>query len=103
VAAHRSAAPWAEQLSGRDRRLAHRTEQALYLLLFVIPATGLALLFLSGEERDAAVDQEWHPPFVLVDDDLLLPAHVLSHVAFNLVLAAHVGLAIRRGTLTRML
>lgn len=95
--------PWAAQLTERDRRLAHRTEQVLYFLLFAIPSTGLALLFLSGEERDVAVDQEWRPPYALVDDDLLLPVHVLSHFAFYVVLVVHVGLAVRRRTLLRML
>lgn len=95
--------PWAAQLTERDRRLAHRTEQLLYVLLFVIPVTGLALLFVSGEERDVAVDREWHPPSALVDDDLLLSAHVLSHIALYLLLVFHIGLAVRRRTLTRMM
>ena len=36
--------PWAEALSQGQRRLARWTEKALLVLLFVIPATGLALV-----------------------------------------------------------
>ncbi|HEY8474464.1 MAG TPA: cytochrome b/b6 domain-containing protein [Natronosporangium sp.] len=94
--------PWSERLSEADRRLAHRTEQVLYLLLFVTPASGLALLLLSGEERDIAEDREWRPPYALVEDDLLLAAHVVAHLTFYVALAVHIGLAVRRGTLARM-
>ena len=74
--------PWAEALSEGERRLVTATEKVLLALLFVVPVTGLAL--------------------VLSDDDLL-PVHVAAHIAFFAVLAAHVGLVLRRGLLPRML
>ena len=95
--------PWAEQLSVLDRRAEHRVEQLLYLLLFVIPTTGLALLFLSGEEREVGVDAEWQPPYDLLDDDVLLSAHVGSQLLLYAAVAVHVGIAVRRRTVGRML
>lgn len=95
--------PWSERLSEADRRLANRTEQLLYLLLFVIPGTGLALLLLSGEARDIAEDREWLPPYELVEADVLLATHVIAHITFYLALTVHIGLSLRRGTLARIL
>jgi cytochrome b561 len=80
--------PWAEQLSATERTVAHWTERVLYLLLFVIPLTGLWL--------------------VLVSDDAVT-LHVSSHIAFFIAVAAHVGLVLkhqlihRDGLLRRML
>jgi cytochrome b561 len=80
--------PWAATLSAIERTIAHWTERVLYLLLVVIPVTGLWL--------------------VLVSDDAV-GVHVASHVAFFVALAAHVGLVLkhqfvdRDGLLWRML
>jgi cytochrome b561 len=80
--------PWAATLSAIERTIAHWTERVLYLLLVVIPVTGLWL--------------------VLVSDDTV-GVHVASHVAFFVALAAHVGLVLkhqfvdRDGLLWRML
>jgi cytochrome b561 len=65
--------PWAEGLSPAERTLAHWTERALYVLLFVIPLTGLGL--------------------VLVSDDAVA-LHVASHIAFFCVVATHIGLVL---------
>jgi cytochrome b561 len=79
---------WAETLSERERRLAGATEKVLLAMLFVVPVTGLALVW---------GDDDW------------LPAHVAAHVVFFVVLAAHVGLVLkhtlvdRDRLLTRML
>lgn len=94
--------PWSERLTERDRRLEALTEWALYLALFVIPISGFALLFLSGEERDVAEDREWQPPYDVVGDDTALAAHIGGHVLFFVALAVHVGLALHRRTLGRM-
>jgi cytochrome b561 len=72
--------PWAEGLSSGERTLAHWTERALYVLLLAIPLTGLWL--------------------VLVSDDAL-PAHVASHIAFFVVITAHVGLVLKHQLLDR--
>jgi cytochrome b561 len=73
--------PWAPQLSAWQRSLAHWTERALYLLLFVIPLSGLWLVFVS----DDAVG-----------------VHVGAHVAFFCALAAHLGLVLGKRLLSRM-
>jgi cytochrome b561 len=74
---------WAESLSDRDRRFAHRTERVLLALLVVVPATGIVLV-LSG-------------------DDDLVPLHVAGHVALYVAVAAHLGLVLRRRLVPRML
>jgi cytochrome b561 len=95
--------PWSDRLSPQDRVWQHRLEMNLYALLYVVPGTGLALLLLTGEERETLADPEWTPPFDLVDEDVLVALHVASHVALYLVVAAHVALATRRRTVGRML
>jgi cytochrome b561 len=73
--------PWAPQLSAVERRLAHWTERVLYLLMFAIPLTGLALVW--------------------ADDDDALGPHVAAHVAFFVALALHVGLVAKHQLLQR--
>ena len=68
--------PWDESLSPTERRIAHHTERVLLTTLFVIPPTGLLVLF--------------------VDDDLLA-IHVAAHIVFFVALAAHLGLVLGRG------
>ena len=94
---------WSERLSVRDRRIEHWVERVLYATLFVIPITGIGLLYFSGEERELEDRREWLPPFDVVGDDLMLGLHIIGHLAFYVALLVHVGLAIRRRTLTRML
>lgn len=72
--------PWAEGLSATERTVAHWTERALYLLLFVIPLTGLWL--------------------VLVSDDAVA-VHVASHIAFFTAVAAHLGLVLKHQLINR--
>jgi cytochrome b561 len=72
--------PWAETLSEGERRLAHRTEQVLYLTLVVMPLSGLA---------------------VLLGDDDLLAVHVASHVTFFVAIALHVGLVLKHQLVDR--
>ena len=74
--------PWDPRLTSGNQRVVHATEVALLTLLFVVPATGLAL--------------------VLGDDDLL-PVHVAAHVAFFVALAAHLGMVLGKRLLPRML
>lgn len=75
--------PWSEALSERDRRLAHRTERTLLVLLFVVPLSGLAL-FATGSD-------DW------------LPLHVAAHLGFFAALAAHLFTNLRPRVLRRML
>ena len=72
--------PWAESLSQRERRLAHRTEQALYLTLVAMPLSGIVVL-LGGDD--------------------VLPLHVAAHVGFFLALASHLGLVLKHQLVDR--
>jgi cytochrome b561 len=72
--------PWAPGLSSFERKLAHRTEQALYALLFAIPLSGLWL--------------------VLVSDDAVA-VHIAFHIAFFVVIAAHLGLVLKHQLIDR--
>lgn len=74
--------PWDSRLTRADRRVIHATEVVLLALLFIVPATGIALV--AGE------------------DDLLL-LHVAAHVAFFVALAAHLAVVLRRRLLPRMI
>jgi cytochrome b561 len=100
--------PWAETLSASERRFAHNTELTLYVLMCLIPLTGFALVLVSGENWEL-LGQEWETPLDLVDDDILLAAHIATHVAFFVAFAAHIGLVLkhqlinRDGLLRRML
>jgi len=66
--------PWAATLSRSERRLAHLTERTLYVLMFVIPTSGLLVVTTGGD---------------------YLAAHIASHVAFYIVIAIHVGLVLK--------
>lgn len=75
--------PWDERLGPVDRKIQNGTELVLIATQFVIPISGLWL--------------------VVADDDSVLPLHVAGHVAFFAALLVHVGLVLRRGTLSRLL
>ncbi len=72
--------PWAEGLSAGERTLAHWTEKALLVLLFLIPLSGLSL--------------------VLVNYDLL-PLHIAAHLGFFATIATHLGLVLKHQLLDR--
>ncbi|MFJ6252142.1 MULTISPECIES: cytochrome b [unclassified Streptomyces] len=72
---HAGLPSWAPTLTAFERRLAHRTEVALYALAFVVPVTGVLLL--------------------ASDDDGLLWVHVVAQVCFLAALAHHVGLVLK--------
>jgi cytochrome b561 len=92
--------PWAEGLSETERRVESRLEQALYLMLLLIPLTGLSLIFLTGENWEIG-GREWPSPVELADFDTLLTAHIVTHVLFFLVLAVHVGLVLKHQLIDR--
>lgn len=100
--------PWAPTLTSTERRLAHWTEVVLYCAMFLIPLTGLVLLFASGEEWDIW-GREWEAPLEVADDDLLLAGHIGTHVVFIVAFLAHIGLVFKHqfvnhdGLLRRML
>jgi cytochrome b561 len=73
--------PWAPTLSSAERRMAHWTENALYVLMFAIPITGLWL--------------------VLAGDDDMLVLHVAGHIAFFVAVAFHVGLVLKHQFVNR--
>jgi cytochrome b561 len=74
--------PWSPRLTRTDRLVLSWVERLLLALLFVIPATGLALVG-GGED--------------------LLILHVAAHVAFYITLAVHVAIVVRRRVVRRML
>jgi cytochrome b561 len=92
--------PWAEGLSTFERGLAHRVEQVLYAAMFLIPLTGLALLLLTGEDWDLT-GSEWVAPVELADDDVVLGAHIATHLAFFVAFTVHVGMVLRHQILYR--
>ncbi|MGW0117888.1 cytochrome b [Streptomyces sp. NPDC003327] len=67
--------PWAPTLGASERRLAHRTETALYAVTLAVPLSGLALV-VSGDEG-------------------LLAAHVATHVVLFVAVALHIGLVLK--------
>lgn len=92
--------PWAPGLSATERRIAHRVEQLLYAAMFLIPLTGIGLVLLAGEEWELG-PRLWQAPVELLDDDLLLGAHIATHVAFVVALVTHVGLVLKHQLLDR--
>lgn len=92
--------PWAPGLSDVERRLAHRVEQVLYATMFLIPLTGLALVLLSGDDWDLGRGR-LQAPLDLIDDDVLLGAHIMTHLVFFGALAVHVGLVLKHQLIDR--
>lgn len=74
--------PWDPRLTRTDRKVLHRAEQTLLAMLFVVPATGIALVVGSHD---------------------LVPLHIAAHICFYVALAAHVGVVVRRRVVGRML
>jgi cytochrome b561 len=74
--------PWDPRLTRTDRKVLHRAEQTLLAMLFVVPATGIALVVGSSD---------------------LVPLHIAAHLCFYAALALHVGVVVRRRVVGRML
>ena len=91
---------WADGLSPTERRVAHVVERLLYATLVLIPVTGLALVLASGEDWELG-NREWVAPFELADDDVLLGAHIATHLTFFAALAVHVGLVLKHQLVDR--
>lgn len=72
--------PWAETLTETERRIAHRTEQVLYVALVAMPLSGIGLL--------------------VVHDDLL-PLHIASHVVFFVAVGVHLLLVLKHQLVDR--
>lgn len=74
--------PWDDRLTETDRVVLHGAERVLLALLFVVPATGIALVVASSD---------------------LVPLHVAAHLCFYAALVVHVGVVVRRRVVSRML
>lgn len=74
--------PWDARLTRTDRKVLHHAERILLAMLFVVPATGIALVVGSTD---------------------LLPLHIAAHLCFYAALVAHVGVVVRRRVVGRML
>lgn len=72
--------PWAETLTENERRVAHRTEQVLYLTLVAMPLSGIGVLLASDD---------------------LLPLHVVSHAVFFVALGVHLLLVLKHQLVDR--
>jgi cytochrome b561 len=90
---------WAPELSTGERRLQGLLERCLYGLLFVVPASGLALVFASGE--DVQVFGVETPSGELADDDVLLTVHIAMQIAFFVVVGLHIGLVLKHLVVNR--
>ncbi len=93
--------PWAPGLSAGERRVAHRVEQVLYALLFLLPLSGLALLFLSGEDWDLGGGRRLRSPAEVADDGVLLGVHIAAQLTFFAALLVHVGLVLKHQLVDR--
>ncbi|UOE44139.1 cytochrome b [Agromyces larvae] len=93
--------PWPATVSRAGRRFASITERALYALLVVTPASGLALVLLSGEDWEVGDDVEWRSPLDVVDDDLLVGVHVTSQILLLVAIALHVGFVLKHQVVDR--
>lgn len=91
---------WAPGLSAFERRLEANVEKLLYLMLFLIPISGLLLLFGSGEDWNLN-GTEWESPVEFADDDLLLGVHITTHIAFFVVVTVHLGLVLKHTLIDR--
>lgn len=94
---------WSDRVGSADRVVEAWAERVLYVTLFVIPLSGIGLLFFSGEERELEDRREWLPPFDVVPDGLMLGLHIAGHLTLYAALLVHVFIALRRRTLSRML
>lgn len=93
--------PWPETLSAWERRFATGTERALYALLFITPAAGIALVLISGEDWETGDRTEWVAPWSLVDGDLLVGVHVTSQILLLCAIALHVGFVLKHQFIDR--
>lgn len=78
----------------------HRVERILYAGMFLMPWTGIALVLLSGEDWELG-RRGWRAPLEVIDDDLLLGAHIATHIVFLGALLVHVGMVLRHQLLDR--
>lgn len=69
-------------------------------MMFLIPFTGLALALVSGEDWDLG-GREWEAPYEGADDDVLLWAHIATHVTFLTAFTVHVGLVLKHQLIDR--
>ena len=72
----------------------------MYWLLFLIPLTGLSLLLVSGEDWEVG-GGEWQAPWELADADVLLRAHIATHLSFFAALAIHLGMVLKHQLIDR--
>lgn len=103
--------PWAPTLSTGERRFVHRTEQLLYLAMFLMPVSGW--LYVMWGNYGVNLFGLWEMPRPLVPSntlrDLAKWVHVGAAWMLLLALAGHIGLVLchqlakRDGLLKRML
>jgi cytochrome b561 len=92
---------WADGLSTLERSIASWVERLLYVLMFLIPLTGLSLVLASGEDWDIGESGEWQAPFELADGDVLLSAHIATQLTFFTLLAVHIAIVLKHQLVDR--
>jgi cytochrome b561 len=56
--------------------------------------------WFAGEDWEFG-RREWRAPLEVIDDDLLLGAHIATHIVFRGALTVHVGMVLRHQLLDR--
>lgn len=88
---------WAPGLSKREQRLAHRTEQVMYVVMIAKPVSGYVLAGAAAHHIDLFGAIALGNPFSESSGlrDIALVVHILTGVAFLIVWVIHVGQALR--------
>lgn len=75
--------PWADHLGSGERRLEAWLEKVLLTLLFVVPASGLALLAAGGAGSSTEAGGDW------------LTLHLAAQLVLIVAIVGHVGLVLK--------
>lgn len=88
---------WAPGLSPRERTLAHRTEQVMYVVMIAKPVSGYVLSGSAGHRIDLFGAISLGNPIGTNSalEDTALVVHIVTGVAFLIVWVIHVGQALR--------
>lgn len=102
---------WATTLTAAERHFVHRTEQALYTAMLVMPLSGFVYVMTGG--YGVLLFGTWPLPNIIGTDPLLATAARWLHIGSGWLLAAaligHIGLVLRHhlwlrdGLLRRMM
>jgi len=88
---------WAPGLSPRERSIAHRTEQVMYVVMVAKPVSGFVLSGAAGYDIDLFGAVSIGNPFGVDSglEDVALTVHIVTGIAFLVAWVIHVGQALR--------